>query len=352
MRASAFLAAAFATLTLAAPNPSPDIFSFMFGTAAKATNNKIAMAINDVTDSVQQLNVAIRAVKAGSLADLAAVAKQGQVVGQVLKAAETQITAAPKTDAASAILVQNSARMLAVSINNVATSLIQKKAIVQKAGLTASVVQMLENQATANNVLTKAVQEKLPTTLQQNQVGQDGIVVAQSLNRVVLAYSGGVAATGTGAQRLPKPTGAAAKPLPPKRPVPLAAAPKNGTAIAAAPKNGTAPAATTDGSRTVQPAAQPPKAATPAAQEPKAAAQAPVAAAQEPKAAAPAIAAAAKPLPPAPQPEAAAPAAPAAVKPAAAPAVNAADAKSGTANAAAPAAKTTGSANAASVSTN
>ncbi|KAF2424823.1 hypothetical protein EJ08DRAFT_410293 [Tothia fuscella] len=188
--------------TLAAPNPI----------LVSRSVNDIKTAIKSVQKSLDSLDTAVRALNSSTDAKaLSNIATKATALSTTINTAMTKVMNTQPIGLVGATMIQSAADGLASSVIKVSKDLVKKKVIIQMAGLTQVVGQMLAMQKNQSSGFTNAVVSKVPTLAQGIAIMQ-GTKANTALDMVIKAYAvNGTAAT------LPAPSTAV--------PAPVAAAP-------------------------------------------------------------------------------------------------------------------------------
>ena len=169
----------------AAPNPHPQLIPSPGGIKAGKT---IGGALDMVQKSVTDLDSSVKLVKPNNTQALADVATKADGLGTTIKKAQTMIQGADQADLTGSLSIQKSAEGLSQSLSTLSTDLIAIKPTVDQAGLSPTVVMLLQQQKKSSGTLVKAVMDKVPA-LAQGQAQTQSQAVSDSLDRVIKEYS-------------------------------------------------------------------------------------------------------------------------------------------------------------------
>jgi hypothetical protein len=123
----------------------------------------VMTALNIVTTSVKGLDKAVNALNSSTDAvALGNIATMGQNVGDTVKKAQAMVEGTGPVSLFSAIQVMQSANGLTDSLTTTTGDLVKKKPIVDQAGLSPVVAQMLMMQKSASAGFSGAVTDKVP----------------------------------------------------------------------------------------------------------------------------------------------------------------------------------------------
>ena len=208
MHFSSFVTLGLFGFALAAPAPEPQLLP------KPQDTKKITGALSMVQKSIDGLDTAVKAVNSSDIAGLAPLATKATAIGPTIQMAMTMINGAGMVGITDALQISNTASGLSDSLNTLSTDLISKKGFIQQAGLSGTVVSLLQQQQGSSMGLVKAVTGKLPA-LAQPLAQQQTAGITDPLNKVIQAFSqnsttpaAGAApapaagAAGTGAARL------------------------------------------------------------------------------------------------------------------------------------------------------
>lgn len=148
----------------------------------------IGGALDMVQKSVTDLDSSVKLVKPNNTQALADVATKADGLGTTTKKAQTMIQGADQADLTGALSIEKSAKGLTQSLSTLSIDLIAIKPTVDQAGLSPTVVMLLQQQKQASGGLVKAVMDKVPS-LAQGQAQSQSQAVSASLDRVIQAYS-------------------------------------------------------------------------------------------------------------------------------------------------------------------
>jgi Hydrophobic surface binding protein A len=168
----------------------------------------VMKALNMVTTSVKGLDKAVTSLNSSTDAiALGNIATMSQKLGDTVKAAQTMVEGTGPVSLLSAIQVMQSANGLTDSLMTTTTDLVTKKPIVDQAGLSPVVAQMLVMQKSASAGFSGAVTDKVPALAKSVAMGS-AKKVNDALDGAIKAYMAGAAANGT-ANAAPAPAPAA-----------------------------------------------------------------------------------------------------------------------------------------------
>jgi hypothetical protein len=181
-----FLTLAIATAGLAAPTSNIH--------ARDAAT--VMSALNLVTTSVKGLDKAVNALNSSTDAvALGNIATTSQTVSDTVKKAQTMVEGTGPVSLLSAIQVMQSANGLTDALTTTTSDLVKKKPIVDQAGLSPVVAQMLMMQKSASAGFSGAVTDKVPALAKPIAQGS-AKKVSDALDGAIKAYTAG-AANGT-----------------------------------------------------------------------------------------------------------------------------------------------------------
>lgn len=164
----------------------------LFGAAFAAPHAKrqvatINTAVQSITDSLTQLDTAIKAI-AGP-ADAMKVLTASNNVQTTLQTATTMVMGIQPISLTDALGLQQTTGALTTQVNTVVTDLTAKKAIIDQAGQTQATLQGLMQQRAASDGFAKAVTSKVPAGVQNIAANQAGTVSA-ALDKGIAAFGG------------------------------------------------------------------------------------------------------------------------------------------------------------------
>ena len=148
----------------------------------------IGGALDMVQKSVTDLDSSVKMVQPNNTQALADVATKADSLSTTIKKAQTMIQGADAADLTGSLSIQKSAKGLSSSLSTLSTDLIAIKPTVDQAGLSPTVVMLLQQQKESSGSLVKAVMDKVPS-LVQGQAQSQSQAVSDSLDRVIKAYS-------------------------------------------------------------------------------------------------------------------------------------------------------------------
>jgi hypothetical protein len=162
----------------------------------------VMTALNMVTTSVKGLDKAVKSLNSSTDAvALGNIATMGQKVGDTVKKAQTMVEGTGPVSLFSAIQVMQSANGLTDSLTQTTGDLVMKKPIVDQAGLSPVVAQMLMMQKSASAGFSGAVTDKVPALAKSVAQGS-AKKVNDALDGAIKAYTAG-ASNGTAAAASP-----------------------------------------------------------------------------------------------------------------------------------------------------